>query len=235
MPSDVPDPQFGAALKILTSAPAPPVGFDCVQQIKPPKSKCLSLGSIRGLSCELRLTEVKYANNILLQNPPQMRDSTQHEAGHGRTASHSENCQQGHCSLIKRAEDWFEVFAFHLDRVLRLNRSLPAVLRTFHSDILPYRYITGTSRPVVWWDPDIQHLADKDNDQNSVPLSWIQYQNVLQAKCGSKTDLWSEPCMGIQHSEWGRLALFDFLLQVREHFFQSMAHQSLREIITCAL
>ncbi|KAF7657725.1 hypothetical protein LDENG_00022950, partial [Lucifuga dentata] len=61
--------------------------------------------------------------------------------------SHSERCQQGRCSLIKRPEDWFEVFAFHLDRVLGLNRSLPAVLRTFHSEVLPYRYISGTPRP----------------------------------------------------------------------------------------
>uniref|UniRef100_A0A4W6EWR6 Golgi associated kinase 1A n=1 Tax=Lates calcarifer TaxID=8187 RepID=A0A4W6EWR6_LATCA len=157
------------------------------------------------------------------QHPPPMRDSTQHRHGQRQPETHKERCQQGSCSLIKRTDDWFEVFAFHLDRVLGLNRSLPAVLRTFHSDILPYRYISGTPRPVLWWDPDIQHLADRDNDQNSVPLSWVQYQKLLHAHCGSEADLRSLPCVGVHHSEWGRLALFDFLLQVRTVFFLSHA------------
>lgn len=129
---------------------------------------------------------------------------------------HLRRCQRGLCSLVKRTDDWFEVFAFHLDRVLGLNRSLPAVLRTFRSQILPYRYISGVPRPVIWWDPDIQHLASRDNDQNSVPLSWVQYQKLLQVRCGMDVGLWAAPCVGIHHSEWGRLALFDFLLQVNE-------------------
>lgn len=149
------------------------------------------------------------------QQPSPKKHSPQHGPSHRHAETHSERCQQGHCSLIKRSDDWFEVFAFHLDRVLGLNRSLPAVLRTLHSEILPYRYIRGTPRPVVWWDPDIHHLADRDNDQNSVPLSWVQYQKLLQLHCGSEADLRSAPCVGVHHSEWGRLALFDFLLQVR--------------------
>uniref|UniRef100_A0A3Q1F433 Golgi associated kinase 1A n=1 Tax=Acanthochromis polyacanthus TaxID=80966 RepID=A0A3Q1F433_9TELE len=139
-----------------------------------------------------------------------------HGAGQRLQTTHSERCQHGHCSLIKRTDDWFEVFAFHLDRVLGLNRSLPAVLRNFHSEVLPYRYISGTPRPAVWWDPDIQHLAEKDNDQNSVQLTWVQYQKLLQARCGSHTDQRSAHCVGVQHSEWGRLALFDFLLQIND-------------------
>ncbi|KAJ8415700.1 hypothetical protein AAFF_G00402570, partial [Aldrovandia affinis] len=130
---------------------------------------------------------------------------------------HEIRCQRGLCALIKRPDDWFEVFAFHLDRVLGLNRSLPAVSRRFHSDLLPYRYTSGSARPVVWWDPDIQHLADDDNDQNSFPLTWPQYQALLKARCGSKgAAVSSTPCMGVHHSEWGRLALFDFLLQVSD-------------------
>ncbi|XP_046898387.1 Golgi-associated kinase 1A isoform X1 [Hypomesus transpacificus] len=147
----------------------------------------------------------------------------------GGEESHSGRCEQGHCALVKRAEDWFEVFGFHLDRVLGLNRTLPTVLRSFHSDILPYRfhsadrtdlnldrYTSGTPRPVVWWDPEIQHLADKDNDQNSIPLTWTQYQHLLLAGCGRGVGLNSAPCVGVNHSEWGRLALFDFLLQVND-------------------
>eukprot|EP00066_Takifugu_rubripes_P003390 XP_003965929.2 PREDICTED: protein FAM198A [Takifugu rubripes] len=159
----------------------------------------------------------------LAPNPQLMRagdgvagNSSQDEREHRRPESHDERCQRGFCSLVKRTDDWFEVFAFHLDRVLGLNRSLPAVLRTFQSQILPYRYISGVPRPVVWWDPDIQHLANRDNDQNSVPLSWVQYQELLQIRCGIDVGLWSAPCVGIHHSEWGRLGLFDFLLQVND-------------------
>ncbi|CAL8248516.1 unnamed protein product [Lota lota] len=131
--------------------------------------------------------------------------------------SHSERCRRGSCSLVKRPDDWYEVLAFHLDRVLGLNRTLPAVLRTFpQSDILPYKYTSGAPRPVVWWDPNIQHLDDRDNDQNSVPLSWVHYQELLKVNCGKKVDLNSAPCVGVHHSEWGRLALFDFLLQVND-------------------
>uniref|UniRef100_UPI003AAB1C75 Golgi-associated kinase 1A n=1 Tax=Centroberyx gerrardi TaxID=166262 RepID=UPI003AAB1C75 len=147
---------------------------------------------------------------------PLKMHSPQNAPGHGAPATHSERCQQGRCSLVKRPDDWFEVFAFHLDRVLGLNRSLPTVLRTFHSEILPYKYTSGTPRPAVWWDPDIQHLADSDNDQNSVPLSWVQYQELLQVHCGKEADLKAAPCVGVHHSEWGRLALFDFLLQVND-------------------
>lgn len=157
----------------------------------------------------------------LAPNPQVMRagdgvtgNSSRDEREHRRPESHEERCRRGFCSLVKRTDDWFEVFAFHLDRVLGLNRSLPAVLRTFQSQILPYRYISGVPRPVVWWDPDIQHLANRDNDQNSVPLSWVQYQELLQIHCGIDVGLWSAPCVGIHHSEWGRLGLFDFLLQV---------------------
>ncbi|XP_068426611.1 Golgi-associated kinase 1A [Clinocottus analis] len=145
------------------------------------------------------------------QQPSPQRGSPEPGPGQRRPETHKERCQQGLCSLVKRTDDWFEVVAFHLDRVLGLNRSLPAVLRTFRSEILPYRYTSGTPRPVVWWDPGIQHLADEDNDQNSVPLSWAQYQKLLRLRCGG-----SAPCGGVQHSEWGRLALFDFLLQVSD-------------------
>lgn len=153
------------------------------------------------------------------QQPSGQRGGPERAAGRRHPEGLAERCQQGHCSLIKRTDDWFEVLAFHLDRVLGLNRSLPAVLRTFHSPVLPYRYTSGTPRPVVWWDPDIQHLADTDNDQNSVALSWAQYQKLLQVRCGTEAELRSAPCVGVQHSEWGRLALFDFLLQVRSLSF----------------
>ncbi|KAI2655564.1 Golgi-associated kinase 1A [Labeo rohita] len=127
--------------------------------------------------------------------------------------NHITRCETGNCALIKRPNDWFEVFSFHLDRVLGLNRSLPAVLRTFNSEILPYKYTNGSPRPVIWWDPSIKHLSDAENDQNSFSLTWPQYQTLLQRRCGTRVPLNSTICVGVHHSEWGRLTLFDFLLQ----------------------
>ncbi|XP_067837803.1 Golgi-associated kinase 1A [Heptranchias perlo] len=128
------------------------------------------------------------------------------------------HCQEGFCGLIKRPSDLHEVLAFHLDRVLGLNRSLPVVARRFSDGLLPYRFTDGVARPVVWWDTDIQHLDDPNNDQNSFELSWFQYQAVLRQQCGNSDvpENHTVPCLGVKHSEWGKLALFDFLLQVHD-------------------
>lgn len=125
----------------------------------------------------------------------------------------SQLCSQGLCGLIKRPRDLHEVLAFHLDRVLGLQRSLPAVARSFRSPLLPYRYTDGSLRPVIWWAPDVQHLGDPDEDQNSLALGWLQYQALLASGCS-----WpgQNLCPGIHHAEWARLALFDFLLQVHD-------------------
>ncbi|XP_061443317.1 Golgi-associated kinase 1A isoform X2 [Rhineura floridana] len=128
-------------------------------------------------------------------------------------------CLHGLCGLIKRPTDLYEVLAFHLDRVLGLHRSLPAVARKFRSPLLPYKYTNGATRPVIWWEPDIQHLNDSNNDQNSFALGWQQYQQLLRQRCGmedAKIPLGKGPCGTILHSEWARLALFDFLLQVHD-------------------
>ncbi|XP_038666262.1 Golgi-associated kinase 1A isoform X2 [Scyliorhinus canicula] len=128
------------------------------------------------------------------------------------------HCQEGLCGLIKRPSDLDEVFAFHLDRVLGLNRSLPVVARRFNDALLPYRFTDGVARPVVWWDADIQHLNDPNNDQNSFELSWFQYQAVLRQQCGTNMAPGNHTvsCLSVKHSEWGKLALFDFLLQVHD-------------------
>lgn len=128
-------------------------------------------------------------------------------------ASPEGDCQDGRCGLIKRPGDLYEVLAFHLDRVLGLNRSLPAVARRFTSRLLPYSYTDGTLRPIIWWAPDLQHLEDANNDQNSCALGWLQYQEMLQPHRPTLV-AGDTPCSSIPHSEWSRLALFDFLLQV---------------------
>ncbi|NXL22087.1 F198A protein, partial [Setophaga kirtlandii] len=130
-------------------------------------------------------------------------------------ASPEGECQDGRCGLIKRPGDLYEVLAFHLDRVLGLNRSLPAVARRFSSRLLPYSYTDGALRPIIWWAPDLQHLQDANNDQNSCALGWLQYQEMLQPHRPMPVAR-DTPCSSIPHSEWSRLALFDFLLQVHD-------------------
>ncbi|NXT74498.1 F198A protein, partial [Zapornia atra] len=130
-------------------------------------------------------------------------------------ASPEEDCQDGRCGLIKRPGDLYEVLAFHLDRVLGLNRSLPAVARRFTSHLLPYSYTDGSLRPIIWWAPDLQHLEDANNDQNSCALGWLQYQEMLQPH-GPTLAARDAPCSSIPRGEWSRLALFDFLLQVHD-------------------
>ncbi|XP_051466191.1 Golgi-associated kinase 1A [Apus apus] len=135
--------------------------------------------------------------------------------GEASPASREEGCQDGRCGLIKRPRDLYEVLAFHLDRVLGLNRSLPAVARRFTSHLLPYSYTNGSPRPVIWWAPDLQHLEDANNDQNSCALGWLQYQEMLQSH-GLRPVARDTPCSSILPGEWSRLALFDFLLQVHD-------------------
>uniref|UniRef100_A0A8C6R7N4 Golgi associated kinase 1A n=2 Tax=Nannospalax galili TaxID=1026970 RepID=A0A8C6R7N4_NANGA len=125
----------------------------------------------------------------------------------------SQLCSQGLCGLVKRPGDLLEVLSFHVDRVLGLQRSLPAVARRFHSPLLPYRYTDGGVRPIIWWAPDVQHLGDPDEDQNSLALGWLQYQVLLARGCSWPGQI---PCLGIHHAEWARLSLFDFLLQVHD-------------------
>ncbi|KAM9185769.1 Golgi-associated kinase 1A [Dugong dugon] len=125
----------------------------------------------------------------------------------------SQLCSQGLCGLIKRPGDLPEVLSFHVDRVLGLRRSLPAVARRFRSPLLPYRYTDGGTRPLIWWVPDVQHLADPNDDQNSLALGWLQYQALLVDGCSRPGQAL---CLGIHRAEWARLALFDFLLQVHD-------------------
>ncbi|KAM6103032.1 Golgi-associated kinase 1A [Theristicus caerulescens] len=135
--------------------------------------------------------------------------------GDASPASLEGDCQDGRCGLIKRPGDLYEVLAFHLDRVLGLNRSLPAVARRFTSHLLPYSYTDGSPRPIIWWAPDLQHLKDANNDQNSCALGWLQYQEMLQP-CRLTLAAGAGPCSSISCGEWSRLALFDFLLQVHD-------------------
>uniref|UniRef100_A0A8C5LXN5 Golgi associated kinase 1B n=1 Tax=Leptobrachium leishanense TaxID=445787 RepID=A0A8C5LXN5_9ANUR len=115
---------------------------------------------------------------------------------------------QGICGLLKRPLDMSEVFAFHLDRILGLNRTLPSVSRKFEfvQDGLPC--------PVILWDSS---LAPADNTtQSSIKLKWSTYQQILKQNCwlNGKIPKAESGCTEIHHHEWSKMALFDFLLQV---------------------
>ncbi|XP_023647838.1 Golgi-associated kinase 1B [Paramormyrops kingsleyae] len=115
---------------------------------------------------------------------------------------------QGRCGLLKRAVDMSEVFAFHLDRILGLNRSIPTVCRRigFSRD--------GDQSPAVLWDSS---LAPTDGESHSsIRLTWGAYQRSLKHKCWHRgiTPRAEWGCTSIHHYEWSKLALFDFLLQI---------------------
>ncbi|NWX96635.1 F198B protein, partial [Nothoprocta ornata] len=117
-------------------------------------------------------------------------------------------CDHGHCGIIKRPLDMSEVFAFHLDRILGLNRSLPSVSRK--SEFFP----DSQACPVILWDPT---LSPTDNfTHSSVRLTWGRYQQLLKQKCWQNGKIpkaeWG--CTEVHHHEWSKMALFDFLLQI---------------------
>ncbi|XP_041045110.1 Golgi-associated kinase 1B [Carcharodon carcharias] len=135
-------------------------------------------------------------------------------------------CRQP-CGVMKRSVDISEVFAFHLDRILGLNRSLPAVVRKIHfvKDGLP--------RPVIIWDPSL--LMADNNTQSTIKLNWISYQQSLKWKCWARGKVpkpdWS--CTDIHHYEWCKLALFDFLLQVYNRLDRNCCGFKPRKEDTC--
>ncbi|OWK52706.1 Golgi-associated kinase 1B [Lonchura striata] len=117
-------------------------------------------------------------------------------------------CNQGYCGIVKRPLDMSEVFAFHLDRILGLNRSLPSVSR--RSEF----FQGGQACPVILWDSS---LSPTDNStHSSVRLTWGQYQQLLKKKCwqNGKVPKTEWGCTEIHHHEWSKMALFDFLLQI---------------------
>ncbi|XP_072784547.1 Golgi-associated kinase 1B [Taeniopygia guttata] len=117
-------------------------------------------------------------------------------------------CNQGYCGIVKRPLDMSEVFAFHLDRILGLNRSLPSVSR--RSEF----FQGGQACPVILWDSS---LSPTDNStHSSVRLTWGQYQQLLKKKCwqNGKVPRTEWGCTEIHHHEWSKMALFDFLLQI---------------------
>lgn len=144
-----------------------------------------------------------------------------------RDLSKAPGCRQP-CGVLKSPVDVSEVFAFHLDRILGLNRSLPAVVRRVHF------VRDGLPRPVILWDDSLQ-MADNDT-QSTVKLDWMSYQQLLKWKCWvhGKVPKPDWRCTDIHHYEWCKLALFDFLLQVYNRLDRNCCGFRPRKEDTCA-
>ncbi|XP_072251337.1 Golgi-associated kinase 1B [Leuresthes tenuis] len=123
---------------------------------------------------------------------------------------------RGQCGIIHSPVDNMEVFAFHLDRVLGINRTLPAVSRKFNL------LHDGQSCPVVSWDASL-YPKGLTAGLATVRLTWGEYQSSLKQRCWHK-NISPKPnsgCTTIHHYEWSKLALFDFLLQIHNRLDQS--------------
>lgn len=126
----------------------------------------------------------------------------------GSTAGSLPRCGPSPCGLLKQPLDMSEVFAFHLDRILGLNRTLPSVSRK--SEFIR----DGRPCPVTLWDSS---LSPANNDtHSSVKLTWGTYQQLLKQKCwlNGRVPKPEWGCTEIHHHEWSKMALFDFLLQI---------------------
>ncbi|TNN37341.1 Protein FAM198B [Liparis tanakae] len=134
----------------------------------------------------------------------------------------------GQCGVICSPVDTTEVFAFHLDRVLGLNRTLPAVSRRFSF------LHDGQPCPVVSWDASI-YPEGRAAGGSTVKLTWGEYQSSLKQRCWHR-NISPKPdsgCSTVHHYEWSKLALFDFLLQIHNRLDQSCCGFRAREEDVC--
>ncbi|XP_042349614.1 Golgi-associated kinase 1B [Plectropomus leopardus] len=138
------------------------------------------------------------------------------ETSNQKYTQQRDNVCSGQCGVISSPVDTTEVFAFHLDRVLGLNRTLPAVSRKFSflHDSQPC--------PVVSWDASLypEGLAAGGS---TVRLTWGEYQSSLKQRCWHKniSPKADSGCSTVHHYEWSKLALFDFLLQIHNRLDRS--------------
>lgn len=76
--------------------------------------------------------------------------------------------------------------------------------------------LDGQPCPVILWDPALVE-TDKET-HSSLKLTWGAYKQQLKQKCWQNGRVpkaeWG--CTDVHHHEWSKMALFDFLLQVRK-------------------
>lgn len=82
----------------------------------------------------------------------------------------------------------------------------------------PCSFVTldGQACQVVLWDESL-HPKDLAAGPVTVRMTWREYQNLLTQRCWqiNVNPKSNSGCSSIYHSEWSKLALFDFLLQVK--------------------
>ncbi|CAH1246934.1 FAM198B [Branchiostoma lanceolatum] len=130
---------------------------------------------------------------------------------------------KNHCVIVDDEKRLNQVFAFHLDRVLGINRTLPMVARSFTTDNDVRRRLT--IRPVSLWDPSILITG---SGHSTMYIHWNTYQQMLKSHCWgkgsvskSKRPTSSYHCTDVLHSEWCRMAMLDFLLQIYDRLDRS--------------
>ncbi|XP_035671673.1 Golgi-associated kinase 1B-like [Branchiostoma floridae] len=129
---------------------------------------------------------------------------------------------KSHCIIVDDEKRLHQVFAFHLDRVLGINRTLPMVARSFTTDNDVRRRVT--IRPVSLWDPSILITG---SGHSTMYIHWNTYQHMLKSHCWGKGSVskikrpTSYHCTDVLHSEWCRMAMLDFLLQIYDRLDRS--------------
>lgn len=82
-------------------------------------------------------------------------------------------------------------------------------------NMLFFNSLDGRPCPVILWDPSLSPTSNETH--SSVKLTWGAYQQLLKQKCwqNGRAPRPEWGCTAVHHHEWSKMALFDFLLQVR--------------------
>uniref|UniRef100_A0A8C9DS38 Golgi associated kinase 1B n=1 Tax=Prolemur simus TaxID=1328070 RepID=A0A8C9DS38_PROSS len=134
----------------------------------------------------------------------------------GSAPGSAPRCGPSPCGLLRQPLDMSEVFAFHLDRILGLNRTLPSVSRK--SEFIQAAAVECLSiRLAFFIFPAWEDMrVPGKRCLGRARLTWGTYQQLLKQKCWQNGRVpkpeWG--CTEIHHHEWSKMALFDFLLQI---------------------
>lgn len=100
-----------------------------------------------------------------------------------------------------------------LRQCLKKDQASLSVLQSGNFFVFPFS--AGQACPVILWDSSLS--PTDNNTHSSVRLTWGRYQQLLKQKCwqNGKVPKAEWGCTEIHHHEWSKMALFDFLLQVK--------------------
>ena len=111
------------------------------------------------------------------------------------------------CAMLFPPAEIHRVLAFHLDRVLGFNRTLPTVSRKLSGEIRRQAGMpVDINFPLMLYEPSLYE------DTELSEITRDQLSDCLAEGNGGKYEL--DACSGILTDDWGAVAVFDFLLQV---------------------